>query len=77
LIIKMGLFGIFKKKKEGVETPIEDKIIFKEDVGDDLICNYCGISIFPNQKKRTFNGKKYHLLCYRKLFKKGKNLAFN
>jgi len=73
----MGLFGIFKKKKELVETPIEDKIIFEKDVGDNSVCNYCGITIFDNQKKRTFNGKKYHLLCHRRLFKKGKNIVFN
>ena len=74
----MGFFDRFKKKKE-VEY-IEDidivEPVFSNEV-EDGICDYCGISIFNNQKKKTFNGKKYHLLCSRKLFKEGKKLVFN
>lgn len=65
----MGFFKNFFKKK--VEEPVIEEIEEDQDV-----CEFCGLGIFKEQKVRTFNKKKYHLLCFRKLWKETRQTMF-
>ena len=62
-------------KKETTTKEVEQTIETLEPTS--LICEYCKMSIFENQKIKTFNGKKFHLKpCWYKLLKDSKKEAF-
>ncbi len=72
--------NLFKKKEEK-----EPEVSFKEKelsetvqyVGGEPVCEKCGLIIGENHKRRTFNGKKFHLSCFRQVQKEAKVIAFN
>lgn len=69
----MKLFNFFKKKnKKEKEDQVEEPMEVKSPVPDYCaMCFYCKEPIYSHEKRKTFNGKKYHIKCFRK-FKAGK-----
>ena len=64
---------VFNKPKEEIKEQIEEentepKIEVPERCSP---CFYCGTAIYPHEKRKAFNGKKFHVKCFRKL-KSGK-----
>ena len=66
--------NIFKKKEEVIEIKEETKQEIKEEYP---ICAKCNMTIFPEQRVKTFDNKKFHLKpCFRELMKEAKKEAF-
>jgi len=66
--------NIFKKKEEVIEIKEEPKQEIKEEYP---ICAKCNMTIFPEQRVKTFDNKKFHLKpCFRELMKDAKKEAF-
>jgi hypothetical protein len=66
----MGLFNLFKKKGEEnkeFEKPKEFEGLGLED--SKFVCVSCGQPIEQWEKTKTFEKKKYHVKCMRKLRK--------
>ena len=62
----MKLFNNFKNFLKKDDIQVEEQIV--NDCNP--ICDYCGRSIFGEQKVKSFGGKKYHLRpCWRELQK--------
>lgn len=66
----MGIKNLFKKKKLDVEQPVEHKVVT-------VSCEHCGINIESWDKGTTFDNKKYHVKCFRKLKKQAAKMAFS
>ena len=66
------LKNIFKKQK--VE---EVKEVVEELDNKNLVCEYCKMSIYGEQKIKTVAGIKYHLRCYRNMLKEARKVAWN
>lgn len=75
------LKNLFKKEdsKEIESPPIqieEPKVEIRKPIGDEVICQHCGMPIYGDQKIKTFNSNKYHLKpCFRDLMKEAKRMA--
>jgi hypothetical protein len=65
----MKIFNLFKKKEKESKQVIKEEIVGEKPLIPDncAICFYCKNPIYPHEKRRTFNGKKYHIKCFRKL----------
>lgn len=69
----MGIFGLFKKKEKSPEKIEEPE---KLEAGDVPLCEQCHNRIEPWDKGTTFQKKKYHLKCMRRLRKQASRMAF-
>ncbi|HKL24124.1 MAG TPA: hypothetical protein VJ912_02200 [Candidatus Nanoarchaeia archaeon] len=82
---------IFGKKKENTEAkeetetqekeqekiPEKKEVTTSKDTEGYYICENCGFHIIPEKHgQKTFDGKKFHKKCFRKLKKGVKNQAF-
>ena len=66
----MGFFKNLFQKKEIVEEVVKEEPAYIPSVESEIKCHSCGMSIFGEQKVKTFGGHKYHLKpCYRQLLK--------
>ena len=66
----MGIKNLFKKKEQEVEQQVEQEVI-------QVSCEHCGSNIESWDKCTTFDKKKYHVKCFRKLKKQAAKMAFN
>lgn len=64
---------LFKKEeKPKVEEPtpvVKEEVVHPEGTVE---CNACNDPIFPWDKRKTYNKKKFHIKCYRKAIKMAK-----
>jgi hypothetical protein len=74
------LKNIFKKKEEKEFESLEEEAnkVKEELVKEEYpICAKCNMTIFPEQRVKTFDNKKFHLKpCFRELMKEAKKEAF-
>jgi hypothetical protein len=63
----MNIFKFFKKKKEEVKPIIKEETEVLPP--NCVLCNLCKKPIYPHEQRRTFNGHKYHIKCFRKALK--------
>lgn len=76
--------NLFKKKEERKIENLEEEVnklnseLVKEESKQDYpICASCGMPIYPEQRIKTFNNKKFHSKpCFRNLMKEAKKEAF-
>jgi hypothetical protein len=68
----MGFFNLFKKNKKEKE---EEKIPEKEELNLPK-CEYCDSYIHEWEKIKTFDKKKFHVKCFRKIKKQATKMAF-
>ncbi|MFW6130120.1 MAG: hypothetical protein ACOC56_02975 [Atribacterota bacterium] len=81
----MKIFKRFFNNKKKTETQEEEKKVPEEkeittlkDSEGYYICDSCGFHIIPEEHgQRTFNGKKYHKKCLRKIRKQTEKQLFN
>lgn len=66
----MGILNLFKNKKEEVEQQVVSTI-------NSNPCEHCGNNIESWEKGITFNKKKYHVKCFRKLKKQAARMTLN
>ncbi len=57
-----------EKKQEAIAKPVIKEV--QGDYGDRIEeCDWCKNPIETHQKRKSFNGKKYHKECYRMLYR--------
>ena len=61
------LFGK-KTEAEVVEEKAEEEV---DGIDSGAKCYGCQRSIFDTQKTKSFDGKQFHIMCYRTLIKEG------
>ena len=61
----------FQPKEEVVvpNKPVIKEVDTTQDYGKEFECDFCKETILTFQKRKSFNGKKYHKNCYRELYR--------
>ena len=72
----MGWLDIFFGKKEEEQGGEDNQTTVLPDQIPKNQCPYCQTIIQPHEKRKSFNGKKFHIKCFRKA-KKAALKAYN
>jgi len=68
----MKIKNLFKKKKKE-EVPKEEPKEEKTLPQGTIECEACNDPLYPWEKRKTYNKKKFHIKCYRKALKIAKS----